>query len=233
MTSTSQKPTSSHETVTIPTADTQLEGILHIPKNAAGIVLFVHGSGSSRLSPRNQYIAELLNQAGLATLLFDLLNTEEYEIDLQTREYRFDIGLLSRRTIAVIDWIKQQPQTQSLSIGLLGASTGAAAALFAAQARTADVKCVVSRGGRPDLSMPALTEVNTPTLLIVGGLDHDVLKLNQMAQQAMRAPCELTVINGATHLFEEPGTLELASEVAKKWLLKQLSKQRLTLVDQA
>ncbi|MEA3404623.1 MAG: alpha/beta family hydrolase [Pseudomonadota bacterium] len=216
------KPLTLISTVHIPTADAELEGDLHIPEGATGLVLFVHGSGSSRFSPRNQYVADLLNQAGLATLLFDLLTEQENQVDLQTREYRFDIDLLSRRTIAAIDWITQQPETKFLPIGLFGASTGAAAALIAAQARPKAVKCVVSRGGRPDLSMPALIEVAAPTLLIVGGLDHDVLKLNQMAQKAMQAPCELTVINGATHLFEEPGTLDLAANIAKKWFLQKL-----------
>lgn len=209
--------------VHIHTDDALLEGNLNIPENAFGLVLFVHGSGSSRFSPRNQYVAELLNQAGLATLLFDLLTIEESQIDEITREYRFDIDLLSRRTVSAIDWVSQQKQICDLPLGLFGASTGAAAALFAARSRPNDVDCVVSRGGRPDLALQALADVKAPTLLIVGELDNEVLKLNRLAKQAMLTECNLTVIPGATHLFEEPGTLEIAASTAKNWFLEKLT----------
>ena len=208
--------------VQIMAEDALLSGELRVPNNAKGLVLFVHGSGSSRFSPRNQYVAQQLNNAGLATLLFDLLTQEENQIDIHTREYRFDIALLSKRTIATIDWLQNQPKINSLPLGLFGASTGAAAALFAAQSRPNKVNCVVSRGGRPDLAMPVLAEVKAPTLLIVGAFDQQVIELNEIAKQAIKSECKLTIIPGATHLFEEPGTLELASEVATNWFLKQL-----------
>jgi len=216
------KLTIQENTVHIFAGDAKLEGNLRVPENPTGLVVFIHGSGSSRFSPRNQYVANSLNQAGLATLLFDLLTESENQVDIMTREYRFDIKLLSFRSIATLDWIKQQPFINTLPVGLFGASTGAAAALFAAQARPEAVQCVVSRGGRPDLAMPALPDVNAATLLIVGGLDYEVLKLNQLAQQAMQNRCELVVINGATHLFEEPGTLELAAKTARDWFLQTL-----------
>ncbi|MEA1987957.1 MAG: dienelactone hydrolase family protein [Pseudomonadota bacterium] len=209
--------------VQILAGDAVLEGNLRIPASPSGLVLFVHGSGSSRFSPRNQYVAQLLNQAGLATLLFDLLTEEENQIDIITKELRFDIALLSRRTVGALDWLTHQPQIKELAVGLFGASTGAAAALFAAEARPKQVSCVVSRGGRPDLAMPVLADVSSPTLLIVGGLDYQVLQLNEMAQQSMHTECELTVIPGATHLFEEPGTLEQAAEAAKNWFVQKLS----------
>jgi len=210
------------QTITVKAGEVELEGLLTIPKSATGLVVFVHGSGSSRFSTRNQYVAEVMNQAGLATLLFDLLTAEENKIDVITREYRFDIELLSQRTIATIDWLREQPQLQKLSIGLFGASTGAAAALNAAKARPDEVDCVVSRGGRPDLAMPAIPDVLAPTLLIVGSLDTEVLQLNQLAKQAMQTKCDLVTIDGATHLFEESGTLEAAAFAAKEWFIKYL-----------
>ncbi|MDX1352691.1 MAG: dienelactone hydrolase family protein [Thiomicrorhabdus sp.] len=200
----------------------ELDGILTIPAHASGLVLFIHGSGSSRFSTRNRYVAELLNQASLATILFDLLTAEENEIDIVTREYRFDIPLLSRRTIAAIQSVSTRPDLASLPIGLFGASTGAAAALFAAKALPNHISAVVSRGGRPDLAKNALPDVQAPTLLIVGGLDYEVLALNKMAQRLLQIESQITIIPGATHLFEEPGTLELAANAAKEWFLKKL-----------
>ncbi|WP_028486321.1 dienelactone hydrolase family protein [Thiomicrorhabdus chilensis] len=200
-----------------------LDGVLTWPQNATGLVVFVHGSGSSRFSPRNQYVAQLLNSAGLATLLFDLLTAEENRVDEFTREYRFDIDLLTQRTIATVDWLSEHSELSKLSIGLFGASTGAAAALNTAKSRPNEIECVVSRGGRPDLAMASLPEVLAPTLLIVGGLDREVLELNQLAQNAMQATdCELQVVEGATHLFEEAGTLETAALAAKAWFIKHL-----------
>lgn len=210
------------QTITVRAGQVHLEGLLTFPKSAKGLVVFVHGSGSSRFSSRNQYVAEIMNQDGLATLLFDLLTPEENQIDVITREYRFDIELLSQRTIATIDWLGEQPQLENLSIGLFGASTGAAAALNAAKERPNEVKCVVSRGGRPDLAMPSLPDILAPTLLIVGSLDTEVLHLNKLAKQAMQAKCDILTIDGATHLFEESGTLQEAAFAAKQWFIKYL-----------
>ncbi len=209
-------------TITIKAGGVYLEGLLTLPEPARGLVVFVHGSGSSRFSSRNQYVATMMNQEGLATLLFDLLTPEENEIDEITREYRFDIELLSQRTIATIDWLGEQPQLKNLSTGLFGASTGAAAALNAARERPGEIKCVVSRGGRPDLAMDSLPDVLAPTLLIVGSLDSEVLHLNKLAKQAMQAKCDIVTVDGATHLFEEPGTLDEAANAAKQWFLKYL-----------
>ncbi len=209
-------------TITIKAGEVYLEGLLTLPQSARGLVVFVHGSGSSRFSSRNQYVATMMNQAGLATLLFDLLTPEENQIDEITREYRFDIELLSQRTIATIDWLGEQPQLKNLSIGFFGASTGAAAALNTAKQRPNEIKCVVSRGGRPDLSMPSLPDVLAPTLLIVGSFDTEVLHLNKIAKQAMQAKCDILIIDGATHLFEEPGTLDQAANAAKQWFMKYL-----------
>lgn len=203
----------------------KLDGLLSLPESAKGLVIFCHGSGSSRFSTRNQYVAEMLNDVGLGTLLFDLLTPEENRIDEITREYRFDIDLLSERTVATLDWLNADSELGQLSMGLFGASTGAAAALNAAKARPNEVECVVSRGGRPDLAMPSLPEVLAPTLLIVGGLDFEVLELNRQAQAAMNsAPCELKIVDGATHLFEEPGTLQKAANHAKEWFVSHLQK---------
>ncbi|MGM0540954.1 MAG: dienelactone hydrolase family protein [Pseudomonadota bacterium] len=210
------------QTIKIQTDTVALEGFLTLPKSATGLVVFVHGSGSSRFSERNQYVAELLNRAGLATLLFDLLTPEENRVDVITREYRFDIDLLSQRTIAAVDWITDQPLLEELSIGLFGASTGAAAALVTAKARANEIECVVSRGGRPDLAVSALPDVIAPTLLIVGSRDTDVLHLNQLAKHAMTCECKLITIEGATHLFEEQGTLKAAAVAAREWFLKYL-----------
>ncbi len=197
-----------------------LEGDLRIPQNSAGLVVFVHGSGSGRLSPRNQSVAKKLNKDGLATLLFDLLTMSEEKIDNQTRRLRFDINLLSMRLISTLDWIINNPDTQNLSVGLFGASTGAAAALVAAAERPAIVKAIVSRGGRPDLSgKEILTKVTAPTLLLVGGNDEQVLELNEKALEHIKAEKKkkLTVIPGASHLFEEPGKLEEVARLASGW----------------
>lgn len=200
-----------------------LPGFLTVPDQAVGLVVFVHGSGSSRFSSRNRFVAEVLNQGGLATLLFDLLTAEENAIDMVTAELRFDIGLLSERTIATVDWLAEQAELQTLPLGLFGASTGAAAALHTAAARPERVRAVVSRGGRPDLAMEALPRVQAPTLLIVGGLDHPVIEMNQAAAARLQAPWRLEIIPGATHLFEEPGTLEQAAALARDWFLQHLA----------
>ncbi len=202
--------------VTVPVGDATLEGDLVVPDGASGIVVFAHGSGSGRHSPRNRRVAATLNQAGIGTLLVDLLTPAEEEVDLYTREHRFDIELLARRLIAAIDWLRQGPYAQ-LPIGLFGASTGAAAALVAAAARPDAVTVVVSRGGRPDLAGRALELVRAPTLLIVGGADEVVLELNRRALEVLRAEKQLVVVPGATHLFEEPGALDEVARLAAEW----------------
>src|SRR5512134_477114 len=195
--------------IQILSAGVRLEGILSIPEDPKGLVVFVHGSGSSRHSPRNQYVAQTLQEGGLATLLFDLLTAQEEEIDLQTRHLRFDIDLLARRTVGVLDWLALQPHDYASRIGLFGSSTGAAAALIAAAELPDTVHAVVSRGGRPDLASQALRRVKAPTLLIVGGDDQAVIEMNAAAQAEMTAAdVDLVVVPGASHLFEEPGTLE-------------------------
>jgi len=199
-----------------------LPGFLALPEQAVGLVVFVHGSGSSRFSSRNRYVAEVLNQGGLATLLFDLLTAEENAIDMVTAELRFDIELLSERTVATLDWLPGQAELQALPVGLFGSSTGAAATLNAAAARPEQVRAVVSRGGRPDLAMAALPQVQAPTLLIVGGLDHPVIEMNQAAAERLQAPWRLEIIPGATHLFEEPGKLEQVAALARDWFLEHL-----------
>jgi putative phosphoribosyl transferase len=193
-----------------------LTGDCQIPKAASGLVLFAHGSGSSRLSPRNNYVARALNQSGLATLLFDLLTEEEDSIDQYTREYRFNIPLLAERLAQVTDWVLNQPQINQLPQGYFGASTGAAAALMAA-AKKQEIKAVISRGGRPDLAGAALPHVQAATLMIVGGLDFEVIELNRQAQSQLRCENKLEIVPGATHLFEEPGTLEQVTTLAKNW----------------
>ena len=194
-----------------------LHGFLTVPPGAAGIVLFAHGSGSSRLSPRNQQVSDDLQEAGLATLLFDLLNQREEEVDRFSAHLRFDIGLLAHRLEAATEWTLKEPTTRDLSIGYFGASTGAAAALVAAAAYPETIKAVVSRGGRPDLAGEALARVAAPTLLIVGGDDAPVIRLNRHAMRQMTAPVQLEIIPGATHLFEEPGTLDQVSSLAADW----------------
>jgi dienelactone hydrolase len=184
--------------------------------------VFAHGSGSSRHSPRNRFVARVLQESGIATLLMDLLTAEEEAIDMTTRHLRFDIPLLAERLTGAIDWLKQQPATRGLPIGLFGASTGAAAALLAAVARPDDVVAIVSRGGRPDLARQALERVRAPTLLIVGGRDEPVIALNEEAMTMLRAPKRLAIIPGATHLFEEPGALEQVAQLAAEWFSRYL-----------
>jgi dienelactone hydrolase len=213
---------STPQEITIALPDASLAGALAIPERAAGVVLFAHGSGSSRHSPRNRYVAEVLQRAGLGTLLMDLLTRQEEIVDERTRHLRFDIGLLAARLVGAIDWLIEQPATADLPIGLFGASTGAAAALCAAAARPERVAAVVSRGGRPDLAGDALPRVQAPTLLIVGANDFQVIQLNQSAQRQLRATNELVLVPGATHLFEEPGTLAQAADLARDWFVRYL-----------
>src|SRR6266702_6420730 len=194
-----------------------LSGNLTIPENATGLVLFAHGSGSSRHGPRNQFVARTLNDAGLATLLFDLLTSEEESVDVYTREHRFDIGLLAERLVYATKWAKQQKQTKDFRIGYFGSSTGGGAALVAAAELPDDIGAVVSRGGRPDLAGDALPKVEAPTLLIVGGDDHVVIELNEQARAQMKCECKIEIVPGATHLFEEPGALEHVAKLASDW----------------
>lgn len=194
----------------------ELDGTVGVPPGAQSIVLFAHGSGSSRLSPRNAYVARALREAGIATLLFDLLTPEE----AANRANVFDVEFLARRLRDATVWVHHQPSTRTLNIGYFGASTGAAAALIAAADLGHLVSAVVSRGGRPDLAAPRLGEVVAPTLLIVGGLDAQVLELNRQAQRQLRCTNDLEVVTGATHLFEEPGTLDEAARLAADWLVR-------------
>src|SRR6478736_2200188 len=194
-----------------------LPGNLTIPQNAVALVLFAHGSGSSRHSPRNQFVARTLHDVGLATLLFDLLTPEEEATDIRTGEHRFNIGLLAERLVHATTWAKQQEQTRNLRIGYFGSSTGGGAALVAAAEIPQDVSAIVSRGGRPDLAGDALPKVQAPTLLIVGGNDDVVIELNEMARDQMRCEVTLEIVSGATHLFEEPGALEKVAKLASDW----------------
>jgi putative phosphoribosyl transferase len=202
----------------------QLEGILTVPKGAEGIVLFAHGSGSSRFSPRNQYVAKALQNETFATLLLDLLTPEEEQIDRQTSQHRFDIALLAERLIAATDWLTQRPDTKHLGIGYFGASTGAGAALVAAAQRPHIVQAIVSRGGRPDLAgTDALRQVRAPTLLIAGGYDLLVIMTNRDAITQISGEKRLEVISKATHLFEEPGALEEVAQLASRWFKQHLA----------
>ena len=197
-----------------------LQGNLAMPEEATAVVLFVHGSGSSRHSPRNQFVARVLNAAGLATLLFDLLTPDEEMEDIHNARHRFHIDLLASRLQHATEWTLQQKQTRRLRIGYFGSSTGGGAALVAAAERPDDVDAVVSRGGRPDLAGDALSRVKAPALLIVGGRDEVVLDLNQRAQRRMRCEVKLEIVPGATHLFEEPGALDRVAHLAKDWFLR-------------
>ncbi|MBI3965280.1 MAG: dienelactone hydrolase family protein [Chloroflexi bacterium] len=208
--------------VRVATAGVMLEGDLFVPEGASGLVLFAHGSGSSRHSPRNRYVARFLQQAGLATLLIDLLTLAEERVDLRTAQFRFDIELLGERLVGTTDWLVSQPATRDLRIGYFGASTGAAAALIAAAERPELIGAVVSRGGRPDLAGPVLPRVRAPTLLIVGGHDFPVIRMNEEAFGQLRTEKQLRIVPGATHLFEEPGTLEKAAELAHDWFRQYL-----------
>ncbi len=199
-----------------------LQGDWCLPGGASGLVLFVHGSGSSRLSPRNRQVARTLNESGIGTVLFDLLTPDEEARDAETGELRFDIGFLACRLTAAIRWVTQQPEGRRLRIGLFGSSTGGAAALVAAAELSSTVNAVVSRGGRPDLAGEALPQIEAPTLLIVGEYDDEVLRLNKQAFARLRCPKELAVIPQATHLFEEPGTLEEVARLATDWFHRHL-----------
>lgn len=217
--------------VSVTAGEVKLEGNLVIPDGATGIVLFAHGSGSGRHSPRNRYVAGVLQQAGLATLLIDLLTLEEEEIDLRTRHLRFDIGLLASRLVGATDWLVHNPDTRHLKVGYFGASTGAGAALVAAAERPEVVQAIVSRGGRPDLAGSALPHVKAPTLLIVGGYDTPVIAMNEDALAKLRSlpggpslsPKRLEIIPRATHLFEEPGKLAAVAQLASEWFTRYLN----------
>ena len=209
----------------IPAGRALLSGNLTIPENAIALVLFAHGSGSSRLSPRNQFVAHTINRAGFGTLLFDLLTPEEEALDIYTREHRFNIGLLTERLVHATKWSRQQEETRDLRIGYFGSSTGGAAALVAAAELPEDIGAVVSRGGRPELADDALPKVQASTLLIVGGNDDIVIELNEMARDQMRCEVKLEIIPGATHLFEEPGALEQVAKLASDWFLLHLTRK--------
>jgi putative phosphoribosyl transferase len=205
--------------VHIPAGRATLDGNLTIVDQAKALVLFAHGSGSSRRSPRNQFVARRLNDASLATLLFDLLTPDEEAVDLHTRKHRFNINLLAERLLYATKWAHEQAQTRHLRVSYFGSSTGAAAALMAAAELPGEIEAVVSRGGRPDLAGNALPKVKAPTLLIVGGEDHVVIGMNEEARDQMRCEVKIDIVPGATHLFEEPGALEQVSDVAADWFL--------------
>jgi dienelactone hydrolase len=216
-------PTGEERLVRVAAGGVTLEGNLVVPPRARGIVLFAHGSGSSRHSPRNRFVAQALQTAGLATLLIDLLTAEEEVIDERTRELRFDIGLLAERLVGTSEWLGNATETRDLTLGYFGASTGGGAALVAAAERPDDVGAVVSRGGRPDLAGAALPHVRAPTLLIVGGDDVTVIGMNEAAMARMTsAVVQLEIVPGATHLFEEPGKLEIVAGLARDWFVKYL-----------
>jgi len=208
--------------VQIPAERAVLSGNLTIPDKAVALVLFAHGSGSSRHSPRNQFVARTLNRAGLGTLLFELLTPEEEALDIYTREHRFNISLLAERLVHATKWVRQQEETRDLPIGYFGSSTGGAAALVAAAELPQEVGAVVSRGGRPDLAGDALPKVQAPILLIVGGNDDIVIELNETARDRMRCEVKLEIIPGATHLFEEPGALEQAAKLSSDWFVNHI-----------
>ena len=212
-----------HQPVTVEIDSVQLDGYLSVPTAASGVVLFAHGSGSSRHSPRNRSVADLLNESGLATLLIDLLTEDEQEVDLQTAHLRFNIPFLAKRLVAITTWLEDQQEVAGLKIGHFGASTGAAAALVAAAELPQSVHAVISRGGRPDLAGDALARVQAPTLLIVGGADSVVLDLNRQAMAQMHCVKELQILSGATHLFEEPGALGKVARLARGWFLDKLA----------
>ncbi|MEV4823766.1 alpha/beta fold hydrolase [Micromonospora sp. NPDC049274] len=211
-------------TMTIPVRDAQLPADLLLPAQPVGVVLFAHGSGSSRHSPRNVAVARALNDRGLATVLVDLLTPAEDEVDARTAELRFDIGLLASRLAGIVDWLAAERPAGDVPIGLFGASTGAAAALVAAASRADRVGAVVSRGGRPDLAGAALAQVRTPTLLLVGGLDEEVITINERARTELGEIGELWVVPGATHLFEEPGALDQVADHAGTWFTTHLAR---------
>ena len=209
--------------VLIDAAGVALHGDLAVPPGAQGLVMFAHGSGSSRHSSRNRYVADELRHGNLGTLLLDLLTPAEEQVDIHTRHIRFDIGLLADRLIGAMRWLDTQDDTRGLAVGLFGASTGGGAALVAAARRPDRVDAVVSRGGRPDLAAEELPHVRAPTLLIVGGRDSVVIELNKQAMGQMKSPVRLEIVPGATHLFEEPGTLEQVAHLAREWFVRYLS----------
>ena len=209
-------------TVAVMTGSARLEGNLNLPNEPIGVVLFAHGSGSSRHSPRNRFVAGALQEAGLATLLIDLLTMEEESVDLRTRQLRFDIGLLAERLVGATDWLGEQPETRDLKVGYFGASTGGGAALVAAAERPETCGAVVSRGGRPDLAGVALGRVRAPTLLIVGGWDEPVIAMNEEALEQLQCEKRLEIVPRATHLFEEPGALEEVARLAREWFGRHL-----------
>ena len=213
------------ESIAIPVAQGQIEADLRIPERAAGLVMFAHGSGSSRFSTRNRFVAGFLEANGFGTLLLDLLTREEEAIDIHTREFRFDIDRLARRVVLATDWVQNRKDLQPLPVGYFGASTGAAAALVAAAARSGVVRAIVSRGGRPDLANGWLQQVLAPTLLIVGGDDEPVIAMNRDAMRQMGATVELTIVPGATHLFEEAGTLEQVMRLSAAWFGRHFESQ--------
>ena len=218
----------SETAVRIPAGAATLEGNLSVPAGADGVVVFAHGSGSSRLSPRNRYVAQALNEARLATLLADLLTAEEESVDVRTKHLRFDIGMLARRLLAAAEWVAAEPQTSAMRIGYFGASTGGGAALVAAAERPDLATAVVSRGGRPDLAGAALARVRAPTLLIVGGLDYPVIDMNREALAQLRAESRLEIVPGATHLFEEPGKLQEVARLSRAWFERFLTHEEVT-----
>jgi putative phosphoribosyl transferase len=218
--------TAVHEPVHIEVGPVTLGGDLRLPERAAGLVIFAHGSGSSRFSCRNRSVASALETNRFATLLLDLLTLEEEAVDELTRQYRFDIERLGSRVVGACDWAQSRGETSRLPIALFGASTGAAAALIAAAARPESTRAVISRGGRPDLAADALPHVHAPTLLIVGGRDEPVIEMNRDAMRQMRAHVELTIVPGATHLFEERGALEEVSALATEWCQRHLTERR-------
>jgi dienelactone hydrolase len=208
--------------VTVPADGVRLAGDLAVPPSARGVVVFAHGSGSGRFSPRNRAVADALVAGGLATLLMDLLTADEEAEDLRTAQLRFDVGLLGERVIATIDWLAVEHDVGQLPVGCFGASTGAAAALIAAAERPERVRAVVSRGGRPDLAGDALARVTAPTLLIVGGRDTEVIRLNRLAQTRLAGESQLVIVPNAGHLFEEPGALEQVASLARDWFVRHL-----------
>jgi dienelactone hydrolase len=221
-----EQPEPESRTLRLPVSDGWLHADMVLPPEAIGLVVFAHGSGSSRHSPRNRYVARTLVDHGFATMLVDLLTEDEEIVDRQLGHLRFDIARLGRRTVAIVDWLDRQEELAHLPIGIFGASTGAAAALVAAAERPDIVSAVVSRGGRPDLAGPALSRVVAPTLLLVGSLDEPVIEMNRDAQRQMTAVAQLEIVPGASHLFEEPGTLELVAARAGGWFERYLDTHR-------
>ncbi len=212
--------------IEIPIGKIILNGTLNIPKNPKGIILFAHGSGSSRFSPRNRFVAEILQKAGFATLLMDLLTKKEEAVDMLTGHLRFDIPFLAERLLAATAWLKTNSKIKHLSLGYFGSSTGAAAALIAAAKMPNDINAVVSRGGRADLAMDSLAKVKAPTLLIIGGDDEPVIGMNEAALKELRCEKKIEIVPGATHLFEEPGKLEEVAVLAAKWFLKYVKEKK-------